>query len=164
MSASTLSAKGLGMIAGFEGYRRYPYNDVADNATIGYGHLLHLGPVSAADHLRYPLGLTVREGLTVLRSDCAHAEAAVRTYVKRELGQGQYDALVSFTFNCGGGALAHSTLLVDVNRDLGAKGALTIATDFMRWDHAGGVVVPGLRTRRHDEAVLFLQGRYPEDT
>lgn len=158
---SLISDKGVRMIAMFEGYRRYPYNDAVNNATVGYGHLLHLGPVTWRDRARYPVGLSVAAALKVLRADCRNAEQAVQSCVKRDLGGGQYDALTSFTFNCGGGALAHSTLLQDVNAKLGAAGATRIRDDFLRWDHAGGVELPGLRRRRELEAALFLQGQYP---
>jgi GH24 family phage-related lysozyme (muramidase) len=36
-------------IAGFEGWRSYPYNDRAGPETIGFGYLLHRGPVTEHD-------------------------------------------------------------------------------------------------------------------
>lgn len=155
-----LSDAGLRFIASWEGYRRWPYNDAAGFATIGYGHLLHYSPVNAWDRARYPFGLSVPAALALLRRDCAAAEAGVNQLVTRPLGQGQFDALVSFAFNCGTGGLAHSTLLVDVNRHLGPKGAPAIRADFERWCHAGGVVLPGLLRRREAEANLYLEGKY----
>jgi GH24 family phage-related lysozyme (muramidase) len=44
-----IDAHGLHLIAGFEGFVDRPYNDSAGNATIGYGHLIHRGPVTLAD-------------------------------------------------------------------------------------------------------------------
>lgn len=149
------------MIGGFEGYRRFPYNDPAGHATIGYGHLLHLGNVTPWDRARYPLGLSVSQALELLRRDCARAELSVRLNVTRPLGQGQYDALVSFAFNVGTGAFAGSTLLHEVNLHLGAPGAGRIHDEFLRWNHAGGRVIPGLTRRREAEAKLYLQGVYP---
>lgn len=151
------------MIGAFEGYRRWPYNDAAGHATIGYGHLLHLGNVTARDRARYPLGLTRGPALRLLRRDCAAAESAVKRYVRRGLKQQAYDALVSFTFNCGGGALAHSTLLRDVNRPLGEVTADKIRADFRSWSHAGGMELPGLVRRRLAEAELYLAGKYPQN-
>lgn len=151
-----LSPAGLELIARFEGYRRYPYADAGDNATIGYGHLLHLGPVNARDRLRYPLGLRTKPALALLGKDCAAAVAGVRRYARAGLAQHELDALVSFTFNCGVGALAHSTLLKDVNA--GNNGA--IEADFLRWDNVEGRVVDGLHRRREAEAQLYLHGRY----
>lgn len=146
------------MISGFEGYRARAYNDSGGNATIGYGHLLHLGPATWRDRgLFWPEPYARRR----LRQDCATAEAAVRRLVTRPLGQGQYDALVSFTFNVGTGGFGRSTLLRDVNRHLGPKGSATLRADFERWSHVDGRVVPGLLRRRQAEAELYLQGRYP---
>ncbi len=152
------------MIGAFEGYRRYPYNDPAGHATIGYGHLLHLGNVTPADRANYPNGLTRAEARELLLYDARIAERAVQTLVlaHRPLGQGQYDALVSFTFNLGPGALERSNLRRVVNERPGSPGARAIDAEFLKWVHAGGVVLPGLVTRREAEARLFLQGRYPQ--
>ena len=141
------------MIAGFEGYRPRAYNDSGGNATIGYGHLLHLGPVNWRDRTLYWPEPYARRRLL---QDCATAEAAVARLVTRPLGQAQYDALVSFTFNCGTGALARSTLLRDVNAHLGPAGATVLRDDFMRW-----AVPPVLAGRRAAETRLYLQGTYP---
>lgn len=152
-----VSDKGLNFIAGFEGFVSHPYNDAAGHATIGYGHLIHYGPVTARDRLRYPAGISRAAALKLLRHDAARAEAGVREYVKRPLKQHEFDALVSFAFNCGVGALQHSTLLRHVN---GRYGALSITDDFERWSHAGGVVLAGLLRRRKAEAALFCHGHY----
>lgn len=158
MTEGNLSPAGLAMIGAFEGFRPTAYLDVGGNATIGYGHLLHLGGLTAGDRrLRW----TVEEARLVLRQDCAAAVAGVRVLVTRPLGSGQFDALTSFAFNCGVGGLAHSTLLRDVNAHLGPAGADRIRADFLRWDHVGGVEVEGLRRRRAAEAELYLEGIYP---
>jgi lysozyme len=153
-----LTPAGLAMIAGFEGYRAAAYEDSGGNATIGYGHLLHLGGLEPKDRM---MRWSEPYARIVLRTDCNAAVAGVRRLVTRPLGTGQFDALTSFAFNCGVGGLGHSTLLQDVNRHLGAEGVAKITADFLAWDHAGGVEVPGLRARREAEATLYLQGRYP---
>lgn len=150
----TVSQAGLLFIARFEGYRPRAYNDAGNNATIGYGHLLHYGPVRAADRLRY---WTRATALKWLRIDATRADAAVWTYCRKDLTQHEHDALVSFAYNCGGGALAHSTLLRDVNHHAADA---AIEADFVRWDHAGGVELPGLRDRRLAEARLYIHGTY----
>ena len=141
-----LSPRGLTMIARFEGYRRYVYNDPF-NATIGYGHLLHLGKMTALDRIRYAYGWPPAVALIHLRRDAARAVAAVQT-VHRPLDQAQFDALCDFTYNCGSGAL--SELL---------RGSLP--DDLLAWDHAGGVILPGLRTRREADVTLYKTGKYP---
>ncbi len=70
-----------------------------------------------------------------------------------DLDQDQFDALVSFTFNLGAGNLQSSTLLKLLN-----QGEYTQAADqFLRWNKAGGRVLPGLTRRREAERALFLQ-------
>lgn len=48
-------------------------------------------------------------------ADVAVAEAVVQRLVKVPLTQGQFDALVDFVFKLGGGRLASSTLLRNLN-------------------------------------------------
>lgn len=67
------------------------------------------------------------------------------------LTQGQFDALVSFAFNCGSLALSTSTLLKKLNSG-DYEGA---ASEFMRWIHAGGKTITGLQRRRLLEKRLF---------
>ena len=155
----TVSERGLEFIARFEGYRRYVYNDGAQWATIGIGHLL--GPWSRVAVYRalYPLGWSYARALRQLRTDAAKADQAVTEYARHNLTQAQHDALVSFTFNCGVGALQHSTLLLDVNHRPPVPG-VKIRNDFMAWTHAAGQVLPGLVRRRDAEATLYLTGRY----
>jgi lysozyme len=79
-------------------------------------------------------------------------EGGVRTLVKVKLNQNQYDALVSFTFNLGVGALQKSTLLKKLN----AGDYLGAAAQFPRWVYANKQKLPGLVTRRNEEKKLFL--------
>jgi hypothetical protein len=71
--------------------------------------------------------------------------------VKVELAQCQFDALVSFAYNCGIGNLKASTLLRKVNR----RDFAGAAREFGKWNKAGGRVLPGLTRRRAAEATLF---------
>ena len=47
-----LSARGLALIADFEGFVGHGYNDAGRHCTIGYGHLLHHGRCSRAELAR----------------------------------------------------------------------------------------------------------------
>ena len=78
-------------------------------------------------------------------------EADVRRLVKVRLAPWQFDALVSFTYNCGAGALSSSTLLKKVNAG-DFEGA---ALEFHKWNKAGGKVMNGLVRRRASESLLF---------
>ena len=73
--------------------------------------------------------------------------------LEMELTQGQWDALVSFVFNLGIGRLKSSTLL-KVIRSGGSM--RQIRREFMRWVHAGGVVMKGLEKRRAWEVERFF--------
>lgn len=68
------------------------------------------------------------------------------------LRQNEYDALVSFAFNVGLGALQASTLRQKVKRS-DFEGA---AEEFKKWCKVSGKVVTGLLTRRLAESTLFL--------
>ena len=63
----------------------------------------------------------------------------------------QFDALCSFTFNLGSGALQRSTLRRKVNYDEHG----TVPDEFRRWVWAGGRKLTGLVRRREAEARLY---------
>ena len=73
------------------------------------------------------------------------------------LTQNQYNALLSFAYNEGIGALLSSTLLKKVKANASDP---TIRDSFMVWDkaHVNGVLVEvqGLKNRRKDEADLYF--------
>lgn len=155
--ASNVSAAGLSFIAGFEGCVLRPYDDGGKpgvgNATIGVGHLIHIGPCTPADARKWS-GFTLKDALKLLRQDAAHAVAAVRS-IGICLNQAEFDALVSFTFNCGGGALTGGIV-----RNLRAGNKQSAMVVLREYVHASGVVSPGLVRRRNAEAQLFLHGIY----
>ena len=96
------------MLKRSEGLRLTAYRDVAGLLTIGYGH--KVVPPAVFDN-----GITEATADAILANDVEAAEGAVTRLVKVPLTQGQFDALVDFTFNLGAGRLADSTLLVDLN-------------------------------------------------
>lgn len=144
------SPQGLQFLMREEGCVLHPYNDAHGYATIGVGHLIGLRPVTATDQKKYR-GFTEKAALELLRRDVARFEAAVNRLVKVGLTQPQFDALVSFAYNCGEGGLAESQLLRDLNS--GHKNMVT--ADLHHWDDGG--LLKGRRTR---EGVLFAQGDY----
>ena len=83
--------------------------------------------------------------------DMKEYEDAVKRLVTVGLQQWEYDALVSFAYNCGVHALAKSTLLRKLNNGDFSGAAL----EFQRWNKANGKVLPGLVRRRASEALLF---------
>lgn len=139
-----LSAAGLALIKKSEGFRPTIYRDQAGFPTIGYGHKL----VKGED---FPQGLTEPEASAILLKDVSASSTAVLSLVKVPLTQGQFDALVDFTFNLGSGRLASSTLLKCLN--CGRYDAA--ASQLLKWDMAGGQVDRGLQTRRAAELSLW---------
>jgi lysozyme len=151
-----LSPRGTLFIARFEGFRAFPYNDAATppNATIGYGHLLHYGPVTEADIKRGDI--TESAALKLLAKDAGNAIHAVKTYIHVRLNQSQKDALISFVYNCGVNSLNGS----NVQRCVNARNFAAVPSALDQWVHAGGKVLEGLVNRRHAEGALFLHGTY----
>lgn len=140
------SESGIDLIKGFEGVRLNAYDDGVGVMTIGVGHIKG---VQNGDTI------TEDQADDYLRDDLGTAEAAVNRLVKVPLDQSKFDALVSFTFNLGAGALAGSTLLKRLNAG-DYDGA---ADEFLRWNRAGGRIMAGLTKRRISERMLFLTGK-----
>jgi len=138
-----ISEAGIALIKHYEGLQLRPYICPAGKATIGYGHT---GP-----DVVFGITITEADADKLLREDLHFSERGVETYAHVPLTQGQFDALVSFAFNLGIGAMRDSTLLKKVNaRDF--EGA---AAEFGKWVHGGGRVLPGLIKRRAAEVALF---------
>lgn len=155
---TNISEAGLEFIARHEGcpmngqFCRI-YNDAANNATIGVGHLIHMGPYTTADRRKYQ-SFTYSDAIQLLKQDVAKYVAAV-TALNLDLSQNEGDALVSFAFNLGPGALQGGIL-----ENLRAGNKPAAMSVLKEYDHAGGQVLAGLVTRRNDEARLFLAGAY----
>lgn len=88
--------KGLDLIKRFEGFSSTVYICPAGHPTIGYGHLVR-------DHEMFET-ISPEEAEGLLRKDVESAERAVLRLVNVSLTDGQFDVLVSFTFNLGAGA------------------------------------------------------------
>lgn len=140
--AMQISKAGLDLIKQFEGLYLHAYRCPAGVPTIGYGHTAGVAMGQT---------ITQQQADDYLRRDVRQFERAVSRLVRVPLTQGQFDALVSFTFNLGEGALAQSTLL----RLLNAGDYASAAAQFDRWNKAGGRVLPGLVRRRAAERALF---------
>ncbi|MEK4973242.1 glycoside hydrolase family protein [Niallia sp. FSL R7-0648] len=142
-----LSNTGLSLIKSFEGVRLTAYKAVPteEHWTIGYGHY---GP-----DVKQNMRITQDQADEYFRKDVARFEKAVNDNVKVPLNQNQFDALVSFTYNCGAGALQRSDLLKLLN-----QGKYKEAADqFDLWNKSSGKVLNGLVKRRAKEKELFLK-------
>lgn len=147
------SGKGLEDLAREEGLRLAPYNDSAGHATVGVGHLIHRGPVTAADRRRYA-GFTRSQAIALLKRDVAIAENAVNA-VGRALPQRFFDATVSLVFNIGTGGFATST----VRRQIKAGDLRAAADAFLMWRHGnpGDNVLLGRRKRERAICLAALK-------
>lgn len=138
--------KGIALIKEFEGFSATPYYCSAKVLTIGFGHAIRQGESFP------PQGISWEEALVLLKQDAAIAAQAVLRLINAPLTDGQFDALVSFTFNLGAGALQRSTLRQKINRsEYGEAPA-----EFRKWIWAGGRKSKGLLRRREAEISLFL--------
>lgn len=159
-----LSNEGLELIKTSEAYKQFLYDCPAGHCSIGYGHLVHYGPVGLGDPARgvtraqarlleapFVNGLTEPQAHAVLRDDLIRYETAVHHLVAVRLDRSEYDALVDFVYNLGIDAFARSTLL----RKLNAEDYAGAAAEFDRWVQANGVRLAGLVTRRDAEEALF---------
>ena len=146
-----ISETGLKLIADFEGCELAAYPDPGSGGapwTIGFGHTAGVKPGDTCTH---------EQAMAWLRADVANAEGDVSRLVSAPLAQHQFDALVSFTFNLGGGNLAKSTLL----RRLNSQAYAEVGRQFDVWNRGPQGVMPGLVRRRAVERALFEGRGYP---
>ncbi len=81
----------------------------------------------------------------------APAMKVVSDNVIVELNEGQFDALVAWTFNLGVGNLRSSTMLKKLNE----SDYSSVPFEMRRWNKAGGKTLDGLIRRRQAESLLF---------
>lgn len=143
------SQNGINLIKKFEGCKLRAYQDSVGVWTIGYG---------STKDIKKGMRITEHMAEDFLTQDLEEAEQAVRNLIHVPLGQNEFDALVSFTFNLGAGNLAESTLRNKLNGQ-DRKGA---ADEFPKWVHAGGKKLTGLVRRRNAERALFLGENWKE--
>jgi lysozyme len=157
-----LSPRGLDFIKSFEGFVPYVYDDkkapvngkyrewtggpVVGTLTLGYGH------TDAARHpLKIAKGLRVTEAEAreILDVDLDECEDYVNQAVKVPITQGQFDALVSFTFNCGAGNAKNIIARLNRKDYNGARAAFDL------YVKSKGTVMRGLQRRRDGEQALW---------
>lgn len=152
------SLKAIELIKHHEGVRFRPYRCPARLHTVGVGHVLYpeqgklpldrRGDYALLDKDNRQFSKEEVDG--ILRNDLARFERGVAQYCPVSLSQGQFDALVSFSFNVGLGTLQRSTLRQKILRGDAAE------DEFLRYTIGGGKVLKGLVNRRNDERALYL--------
>lgn len=136
-----ISKNGIDLIKKWEGLRLTAYKCPSNIWTIGYGH---------TKNVKKGMTITETQAEQFLFSDLVIAEKAVNA-LPYKLTQGQYDSLVSFTFNCGEGNLkqltANNTRTLD-----------TISEKMLLYNKSNGKTLQGLINRRKEEHALFISG------
>lgn len=136
------SQRGINLIKQFEGVRLTAYKCPAGVYTIGYGH---------TRGVKRGMKITEEEASVYLTADLLNSEKAVERYDSvYHWNQNEFDALVSFTFNCG------ATNLRALLRN-GRRNRSQIAETLPLYRKAGGKVLKGLDRRRAAEKALFLE-------
>ena len=136
-----ISKEGLDLIKRYEGLRLKAYKPVSTEKywTIGYGHY-------GAD-VTYNMVITEQKAEELLSADVHKFEVAVES-LGRAWTQNQFDALVSFAYNCGA---------ANLKRLVANRTPNVIAEKMLLYNKAGGKVLNGLVRRRKEERELFLR-------
>lgn len=134
------SQTGINLIKKYEGCRLQAYKPIPTEQfwTIGYGHY---GPDVKPGQM-----ITQAEAEVLLGIDLKKYEQAVESTTPFALNQAQFDALVSFAYNCGVGNL---------KKLVSGRTAPQVADAILKYTKAGGKVLPGLARRRQEERDLF---------
>ena len=162
MHPQSISEEGIELIKRFEGLHRVgkdgkvrAYRCPANKWTCGWG---------STKGVRSNTIWTTAEAEERLRLDVAEHESIVKQHVSVPLTQGQYDAIVSFVYNLGGGNFRSSTLLKKLNKGLYDD----VPEQLMRWNKARVegklTALKGLTRRRAAEAAIFSSdAKLPSD-
>lgn len=148
------SQHGLDFIAHEEGKAKWdatrglwlPYKDPEGYPTIYVGHLIKSGEDFSA-------GITDERGMQILGADVLHVDLAIEANVKVPLTQNQWDAIASWAFNEGVGALRPEKCTFI--RLLNAGHYDEVPAQLPIWDVTAGHHAPYLHARRLREAALW---------
>lgn len=125
----------------------------------GYGH--------TSSDIKEGDTITEEEAIALFNEDIKVFDEAVSNFASShniEFTQNEFDALVSFCYNLGAGALKkyeaqdHDLIDMIINKDIVNKEVLM--REWERYCHANGVELAGLKARRQYEANLFIFGQY----
>ena len=150
MKVTQISLKGIDLIQQFEGLRLKPYLCQAGVPTIGIGTTVYPDgkKVSLKDK-----EITEIQAIEFLKHDLTFFCSQVDSFTTDLVSQFQFDALTSFAYNLGTGALKGSTLLKKVNANPNDP---TIHNEFLKWVMADGKRSQGLLNRRIAESELYF--------
>lgn len=146
-----ISNECLNLVKQFEGFFSKPYLCPANVPTIGYGSILYENgkKVTLQD-----AQISEQRALELMRWELNKKAIEVDAMTTDIVNQYQFDALVSFAYNCGSNALRTSTLLKRVNANPNDP---AIKDAFLMWVKANGRTLKGLINRRTAEAELYFK-------
>ena len=138
---------GKKLIIDFEGIKLNAYKCPAGIPTIGVGNTFYLNgnKVKIGDKITLPQAMELFESLL------PKYEKTVNDNIKIELNQNQFDALVSFCWNCG----SSQTLFKMINEKQSEMNIVNFWVS--HYTKGGGKELPGLVRRRKAEATLFVK-------
>ena len=156
----TISQNGIDFIKAREGFSAKCYYDGAQSS-IGYG--TKCGTKAHASGLH---------SITKAAAEVAMRQEIVSSYIPNvrrqtsglQMNQNQFDALVSFTYNTGGGTsmIKNSPLVKYLRGEMSQAAAASAFESYVVTNSATGKVDSGLKNRRRLEAELFFSGVNPD--
>lgn len=143
-------------ISSFEGFSAKPYLDISGVATIGYGATYYQDgrKVKMSDP-----PITLQCALDLKEFHIEETEKVVRSLVKSNINQNQFDALVSWVYNLGKENLRTSTMLKKINKNPNDP---SIKASWVQWNKARNPKTGklefsnGLNRRRHEEVAIYF--------
>ena len=146
IASLTLSAAALVGIVLHEDYTDKAIQPVpGDRWTYGFG---------TTDGVKPGDTITPPRALARALVDVQKFEGAIKTCVKVDLTQSEYDAYTSLAYNIGASAFCRSTLVVRLN-----EGRFPDAcAEILRWDKFKGKPLTGLTKRRKAEYAQCMEG------
>ena len=145
--SATAAALAISLIGGFEGLRQTAYPDPATRGapfTICFGHTGHVTPGERA---------SLAECKTLLLADLDKEADGIEHCIHVPMSDSRYVAVLSLAHNIGVGGVCRSSIV----RDLNAGNDKAACDAFLSYDHAAGIVMPGLKRRREEERSLCLE-------
>lgn len=152
---SLVSSKCIDFIKSWEGFYPNKYYDCVGVLTQGYG-------LTGKEIEDLSATITEEKATELLKDWINRKYAPVikkdLEYKNINLKQHEFDALVSFAYNCGTAGLLGSTLYKNIVSGIRDKD--TIIANFQAWSNGGGKRIEGLYRRRTKEAAMFLNADY----
>ncbi|MBN1039539.1 cell wall-binding protein [Clostridium botulinum] len=151
---SLVSEACINFIKSWEGFFSKPYYDMVGVLTLGYGmtgaEIKGLSSITESKASEMLKDLINNKYAKAIKKDLGSKEV--------NLKQCEFDALISFAYNCGVVGLVGSTLYKNIVAGIRDKN--TITANFQAWSNGGGKRIDGLYKRRTKEAAMFLNGDY----